>query len=56
MHGNSDILYCYMLIINVYMHTIYFPTKRKAQHGFLILVGTEEGDGDLPHSIGPAHE
>ena len=57
MHGNSDILYCYMLNINLYMHTIYmFPTKRKAYHGFLIHVGTEEEDSDLPHSSGPSHE
>ena len=32
-----------------------FPTKRKAQHGFLICVGTEEEDSDLLHSTGPAH-
>ena len=36
--------------------SICFPLSVKLSKGFLIRVGTEEGDSDLPHSAGPAHE
>ena len=41
--------------MHVYMYKLYVPTKRKALHGFLICVGTEEDVHDRPHTAGPTH-
>ena len=41
--------------MHVYMYKLYVPTKPKAQHGFLICVGTKEDVRDLPYTVGPSH-